>query len=275
MTKIKPPKANKPMKPLPLIFAGIALALAASPQAKASVLLDWSTVPEPNRMLEPTVQPPGPNGTYTTGTDFSNALVTVSGSGFAPAGLHNPKIDPQGHPFSVPVLSAAANFKPAGPGNPTVTFTLDFFGFKQGVKDVSFELFDVDAVKRGGSLVQDIVTFKTAGIGLTAHQGNVVSGETVTGIGRTGPQSTDEPGGDVDVHSAAGLPLKQIVFNWRELGGGGPGSESLDEIAIGNLQFTPLVPVPEVGQLAIGLVACLLGGLWLAVARRKKAEILG
>jgi hypothetical protein len=246
-----------------------ALLVLSNPGAKASVLLDWASVPESNRMLEPTV--PGPNGTYTTGTDFSNALVTVSGSGFAPAGLHNPKIDPQGHPFSAPVLSAAANFKASGTASPTVTFTLDFFGFKQGVKDVSFELFDVDAVKRGGSLVQDIVTFQTAGIGLVGHQDNVVNGETVTGIGRTGPQSTDEPGGDVDVHSAAGLPLKQIVFNWRELGGGGPGSESLDEIAIGNISFTP---VPEVGQLAIGLVACLLGALWLRKNYKQRANSL-
>jgi hypothetical protein len=65
--------------------------------------------------------------------------------------------------------------------------------------------------------------------------------------------------------------LKQIVFNWRELGGGGPGSESLDEIAIGNISFTP---VPEVGQLAIGLVACLLGALWLRKNYKQRANSL-
>jgi hypothetical protein len=250
-----------------LILASSAALTLFQPQAKASVLLDWSTVSEPNRMLEPTVQPPGPNGTYTTGSDFSNALVTVSGSNFAPAGLHNPKIDPQGHPFSVPVLSTAANFKSSG-GTPTVTFTLDFFGFKQGVKNVSFELFDIDAVNRGGTLVRDVVTFQTAGLSLTAGKDNTVSGETVTGTGISGPESTDEPGGDVAVHSG-NLPLHQIMFNWTQSGGGGPGSEFLDEIAIGNITFTP---VPEVGQLVIGLVACLLGALWLHKNRRKRAH---
>jgi hypothetical protein len=246
-----------------------ALLVLSNPEARASmVTLDWSTVPVPQRHLEPTITPPGPNGVYTTGSDFSGVLVKVAGSNFAPAGLHNPKIDEQGHPFSMPVLSTAANFKSSG-GIPTVTFTLDFFGFKQGVKNVSFELFDVDAVKRGGSLVQDVVTFQTAGLGLIGSKDNVVNGETVTGTGRTGPESTDEPGGDVAVHSLGNLPLHQIVFNWRELGGGGPGSESLDEIAIGNIRFTP---VPEYGQLVIGFVACLLGAFWLVKSRRKKAH---
>jgi hypothetical protein len=252
------------MKLLILSLAS-ALLVLSNPEANASVLLDWASVPEPDRMLEPTVKPPGPNGTYTTGADFSNVLVKVAGSNFAPAGLHNPKIDEQGHPYSVPVLSSAANFKASGTGTPTVTFTIDFFGFKQGVRDVSFELFNVDAVKRGNTLVPDVVTFQTAGLSLTSGKDNVVSGNTVTGTGISGSESTDEPGGDVAVHSG-NLPLHQIVFTWTQLAN---PEEFLDEIAIGNISFTP---VPEVGQLVIGFVACLLGAFWLHKNRRKRAH---
>jgi len=245
-----------------------ALLVLSNPEAKASVLIDWGSVPESQKHLEPITSPPGPNGTYTTGSDFSNVLVTVAGSGFVQSGLHDPKIDPKGSPFPVPVLSTTADFKTSS-NSPTVTFTIDFFGFKQGVKDVSFTLFNIDADKNGPHLVQDVVTFQTAaGLTLTGGADNVVSGNTVTGIGDSGPESTDSPQGDVNV-KFGNLPLHQIVFNWTRLAAG-PG-ENLDEIAIGNISFTP---VPEVGQLAIGLVACLLGALWLRKNRRKRANSL-
>ena len=244
-----------------------ALLLLFNLQAKASVLIDWGSVPESQKHLEPTTSPPvGPNGTYTTGADFSNVLVSVAGSGFVPSGLHDPKVDVTGHPFSVPVLSTTADFKasPSGPG--TVTFTIDFFGFKQGVKDVSFTLFNIDADNHGSNSVADVVTFKTAGLTLTGGANNHVSGNTVTGTGESGPESIDSPQGNVTVRSG-NLPLHQIVFNWTRPSSG-PG-ENLDEIAIGNISFTP---VPEVGQLAIGLVACLLGAIWLHKNRRKRAH---
>jgi hypothetical protein len=197
-------------------------------------------------------------------------LVTVSGSGFAPEGLHNPKIDDKGSPYSVPALSSAADFKASGSGTPTVTFTIDFFGFKQGVKNVSFDLFNVNGKNEGGLLVEDVVTFQTAGLSLNGGADDVKSGNTVTGIATSGPESTDEPGGDVAVHSG-GLPLHQIVFTWTQNDvGSKSGNEAfLSDLAIGNITFTP---VPEVGQLVIGLVACLLGALWLHKNRRKRAH---
>jgi hypothetical protein len=253
----------------PLLIAGIALSLlSASYQTKASVLLDWASVAPADRMLQPTVPHPGVNGTYTTGADFKGIDVRVAGSDFAKqgSGLHDPKIDPKGHPYPAPVLSSVAEFRPQITGtNATVEFTIDFFGFKQGVKDVAFTLFNVDDDHSATKKVQDVVTFKTAGLSLTGSQDNVVSGNTVTGIGSHGPASTGGPQSEVFVKSSGGLPLHQIVFDWQEkiL----PGNKDFfEEIAVGNVIFTP---VPEVGQLGVGLVACLLGGLWLAYNRRK------
>jgi hypothetical protein len=208
----------------------------------------------------------GPNGTYTTGQLPQGVDVTVQGTNFSsPPGLHDPKIDVNG-PYPAPVLSTAANFKPSSSG--TVTFTIDFFGFKQGVKDVSFELFNIDKDTNGNHSFADVVTFQTAGLTLIGGKDDVVSGKTVTGIGASGhPESTDVPGGDVAVHSG-NMPLHEIVFNWTRPFQGG-GGESHDEIALGNISFTP---VPEVGQLVIGFVACLLGALWLHKNRRKRAH---
>lgn len=235
-----------------------ALLVLSNPEARASmVTLDWGTVPQ--GQLQTITS--GPNGVYTTGSDFSGVDITVAGSNFAPAGLHKPKVED--HPYPVPVLSTVANFKPSGSGTPTVTFTIDFFGFKQGVKDVSFTLFNVDADKKGHNLVQDVVTFQTAALTLTGGKDNVVSGNTVTGTGGSGPESTDGSGGDVTVHSG-NLPLHQIVFTFTQLAN---PEKFLDQIAIGNITFTP---VPEVGQLGIGLVACVLGALWLHKNRRKR-----
>ena len=246
-----------------------ALLVLLNLEARASVLLDWGSVPESQKHLE-LIGPPGPNATYSTGTDFSKVDVTVAGSNLASVGLHDPNIDPKSVPFPVPVLSGVTNFKPAGTGTPTVTFTIDFFGYKQGVKDVSFTLFNIDDDKTGQGLFRDIVTFKTAGLAFSGVGKDVaVSGNTLTGNGDTGHSPTDFPAGDVTVHSG-NLPLHQIVFNWTQSRAG--EGRYLDELAIGDISFVPVTPVPEVGQLVIGLVACLLGALWLHENRRKRAH---
>jgi hypothetical protein len=250
------------MNKLSLLGLASALLILSNLEAKASmVTLDWSTVPQGHLQT----LTPGPNGVYTTGSDFSGVGITVAGSNFAPAGLHRPKVED--YPYPVPVLSTVANFKPSGSATPTVTFTIDFFGYKQGVRNVDFMLFNLDADKKGKNVIQDVVTFQTAGLTLTGGKDNVVSSNTVTGTADSGPESTDSPGGNVTVRSG-NLPLHQIVFTSTQLA---EPSKFLDQIAIGNITFTP---VPEVGQLAIGLVACLVGALWLRTKRIKRANSL-
>jgi hypothetical protein len=253
------------MKKLWILGLASALVVLSNIEARASVTLNWNTVPQGTLQKQ--------NGVYTTGSDFSTVDITIAGSNgavpfrFGPAGLQTPAVTNTLYGGGTPAnssLSTVANFLPTGSGTPTVTFTIDFFGFKQGVKDVSFQLFNVDAAKHGSVLAQDVVTFNTALLSLTGSQDNVVSGNTITGTGHTIPGASDADLANVTVKSG-NMPLHQIVFTFTQLPADMP---FLAGIALGNLSFTP---VPEVGQLAIGLVACLIGGLWLLKSRRERA----
>jgi hypothetical protein len=249
------------MKKLWILGLASAVLVLCNVEARASV--DWSTAPQGTLQKQA--------GVYTTGTDFSGVDITVAPSPgatpfrFGPAGLQTPAIT--NTLFSGGTtgssLSTVALFKPTGAG--TVTFTIDFFGIKQGVKDVNFTLFDVDAFKHGSVNVQDVVTFKTAGLTLTGSADNMVSGNTVTGLTDSDNTGGGTGAGNVTVKSG-NMPLHQIVFTFGTLAA---GIDALSGFSIGNITFTP---VPEVGQLAIGLVACLIGGLWLYKNRRDRAS---
>ena len=254
------------MKKLWILGLASALLVLSNVGARASVLLDWNTAPQGTLQRLPGLD------TYTTGTDFSGVNITVAGNQshdnpfpFGPAGLQTPAIT--NTLFSgggtASSLSTVALFKPTGASS--VTFTINFFGFKQGVKDVSFTLFDVDAFKHGSVNVQDVVSFQTAGLTLTGSADNVVSGNTVTGLTDSGNTGGGTGAGNVTVTSG-NMPLHQIVFTFGTLAA---GIDALSGFSIGNITFTP---VPEVGQLAIGLIACLTGGLWLWKSRRQRAS---
>jgi hypothetical protein len=253
------------MKKLWILGLASALLVLSNVGARASVV-DWSTAPQGTLQKLP-------GDVYTTGTDFSDQGVEVRVAGtqtanpfpFTSADLQTPAITNTifGGASS---LSTVANFLPTGGGN-SVTFTIDFFGIKQGVKDVSFTLFDVDAFKHGSVNVQDVVTFQAAGLKqLTGSADNVVNGNTVTGL--TDSDNTGGTGGNVTVtYQSGNMPLHQIVFTFGTLAA---GVDALSGFAIGNITFTP---VPEVGQLAIGLIACLIGGLWLWKSHRRASSI--
>jgi hypothetical protein len=170
------------MKKLWILGFASALLVLPSAGARASVLLDWSTAPQG------TLQKlPGFLDTYDTGADFSKVKVKVAGDSsdipfrFGPAGLQTPAISKTIFSGSKtgPNLSTVILFKPTGG---SVAFTINFFGFKQGVKDVNFTLFDIDANRHGSVNVAEVVSFQTAGLTLTGSADNVVSGNTVEGI---------------------------------------------------------------------------------------------
>jgi hypothetical protein len=254
------------MKKLWILGLASALLVLSSAGARASVIVDnWSTAPQG------TLQRLSGLDTYTTGTDFSNLLVTVAGNQtnanpfpFGPDGLQTPAIT--NTLFSGGTtgssLSTVALFKPTGT---SLTFTMNFFGFKQGVKDVSFTLFDVDANKHGSVNVPEVVSFQTAGLTLTGSADNMVSGNKVTGISASNNTGAGSGNANVTVKSG-NMPLHEIVFTFSTLPA---GIDALAGFSIGNISFTP---VPEVGQLAIGLIACLIGGLWLRKNRRQRAS---
>ncbi len=154
-------------------------------------------------------------------------------------------------------LSTVSTFTSTGS---LVTFTIDFLGgFKQGVSNVNFSLFDVDS--NDATKFVDQVTFKTGGLTLVGSKDNVVTGNTVTGVKAASNFGAGSADGNVKV-SSGNLPLKEIVFTY---GSTGP-NPSLHGLGLGNISFTP---VPEVGQLAIGLAACALGVLALRNKRSK------
>src|ERR1700731_3025699 len=125
------------MKKLWILGFASTLLVLSSVGARASVTLDWNTVPQG------TLQKVG--GVYTTGNDFSGVNLTVAGSNgatpfrFGSAGLQTPAVTNTifsgGQAGSN--LSTVALFKPSGSGTPTVTFTINFMAYKQGVKDVN------------------------------------------------------------------------------------------------------------------------------------------
>jgi hypothetical protein len=253
------------MKKLWILGFASALLVLSSAGARASLIDDWDTAPQG------TLQKLLGVDTYTTGNDFLRTRVTVAGNSaanpfrFGSAGLQTPGVTKT--IFSGGTtrsnLSTVVLFKPTG--SSSILYTINFFGFKQGVKDVNFTLFDVDANTHGSVNVEEVVTFLTAGLTLTGGKDNVVSGNTVTGIStapNTGPGSAD---GNVAVKSG-NMPLHQIQFTFGTLPA---GIDALAGIGISNISFTP---VPEVGQLAIGLIACLIGGLWLRKNRRQRAS---
>jgi len=254
------------VKKLWILGFASALLVLSNVGARASVLLDWNKAPQGTLQSLP-------GDVYTTGTDFSGVKVTVAGNSadnpfpFGPAALQTPAIT--NTLFSGGTtgssLSTVALFEPTGSSG--VTFTINFFGFKQGVKDVSFTLFDVDANKHGSINVPEVVSFKTAGLTLTGSADNVVSGNTVKGI--TDSNNTGASSGDANVTVKSGnMPLHQIVFTFSTLPA---GIDALAGFSIGNISFTP---VPEVGQLAIGLIASLVGCLWLRKNRRQRASLI-
>src|SRR6516165_6899304 len=145
------------MKKLWILGLASALLVLASVEAKASVNLNWDTV-TPGTLQKQ-------NGVYTTLSDFTGVDITIAGSNgavpfrFGPAGLQTPAVTNTLYGGGDPArqtLCTVANFLPSGSGTPTVTFTIDFFGFKQGVKDVNFQLFNVTEAQHGSVTAQDV-----------------------------------------------------------------------------------------------------------------------
>jgi hypothetical protein len=159
-------------------------------------------------------------------------------------------------------LATVAMFRPAkNSAEPTITFTLDFLGFRQGVSNVNFDLFDVD--RSDNARFVDQIAFQTPGVSLVAGRDNVVTGgNTVTGTASSPNLGPGSNGGNVGV-TYGSLPSGKIVFTYSN-----PlGNVSMQGFGVGNISFAP---VPEVSQLAVGLAACALGAFWLTKRARPK-----
>ncbi|MBW0001634.1 MAG: hypothetical protein JO015_21265 [Verrucomicrobia bacterium] len=255
------------MKKLWIMCLGAGLGLA-SLTAQASITLDWNDQPQGtlSRTNQNTYQ-----GSFTASDGGAvDATVQLSGNVTAfrsgPTHLQTPAVTNTifdgGLPSGNSNLAIVANFNRPGvsatPG--TVEVTLDFAGYKQGVKNVTFDLFDVDARDRANFV--DQIQFITPGVALTAGADNTVTGSTVTGTGPSPNHGPDSGAGNVRV-AYGYLPLHQIVFDFTSP----TPNRALHGFAISNLSFAP---VPEASQLAIGLAACAFGALWLRKADQRR-----
>ncbi|MBV9488782.1 MAG: hypothetical protein JO069_03540 [Verrucomicrobia bacterium] len=257
------------MKKLWIIGMAIGLGLTGFTAQASVVTLNWNTVPQGPLTKS------GSSYTDVVKLDGGEVEVTVAPSGpvalskFGTPAVQTPAVTDAifqgGQPAGSSNLSSVAHFlPPKGKENPTITYTIDFLGFK-GVSDVRFDLFDVDSTDRAKFV--DQITFQTAGVSLTAGKDNVVTGgNTVTGRAASPNLGPGSDAGNVGV-SYGSLPSDKIVFTYTN-----PlGNASVNGFGIGNVSFTP---VPEVNQLAIGLAACALAVVWLRQRNRRTAADL-
>ena len=251
------------MKKLWLMGVAALLGVSSLAASASVVTLDWNKVPQG------TLQKQGSSYTETVNVGGGQVDISVTPVGpvspnrFGMAGLQTPAVTNTifqgGLSSSFSNLSTVADFKPAQGSDPTLKFTIDFLGFKQGVGNVNFSLFDVDSLP---NRFVDQITFQTAGVNLTGSVDNVVSGNTVHGVHMSPNRGAGS--GDANVGVKYGtLPLDQIVFTYSSP----TANEALHGFGLGNISFTP---VPEVNQLVIGLTACVLGAVWLRRTNRRR-----
>jgi hypothetical protein len=255
------------MKKLWLTGAAAALGMSGLAANASVVTLDW------NKVTQGTLPKQGSTFTEAVNVGGGEVKVSIVPSGpvspnrFGSPGMQTPAVTNTifqgGLSSNFSNLSTVADFKPAQGGDPTLTFTIDFLGFKQGISKVNFSLFDIDSNPRR---FVDEITFRTPGVSLTGSVDNVVSGNTVRGVAQS--NNLGAGSGDANVGVKYGsLPSNQIVFTYSSP----TPNEVLHGFALGNISFTP---VPEANQLAIGLTACLLGAVWLRRTGRRKAVTL-
>ena len=249
------------------LVAGLALGGQA---AQASVLtLDW------NSLKQGTLTKNGSTYTDLVKLGEGEVKVTVAPSGpvqfrkFGTANLQTPAVTNTifqgGQVAGTSNLSTVAKFRPSqGSPDPSVTFTIDFLGYKNGVSNVNFDLFDVD--RSDNARFIDEVTFQTAGVSLAPGSANALVGNnTVAGTTSSSNLGPASGAGNVGV-TYDRVPSRKIVFSYRNIDLG--GKDSLQGFGIGNISFAP---VPEAGQLVIGLASCALAAFWLRKRTRRKA----
>jgi len=255
------------MKKLWLTGAAAILGASGIAASASVVTLDW------NKVAQGTLQRQGSSYTELVNVGGGQVEVSVAPSGpvspnrFGLAGLQTPAVTNTifqgGRSSNFSNLSTVANFNPGEGADPTLTFTINFLGFKQGIGNVNFSLFDVDSMP---NRFVDQITFRTAGASLTGSADNVVSGNTVRGVALSNNRGAGSGEANVGVKYGS-LPSNEIVFTYTSP----TANQVLHGFGLGNISFTP---VPEVNQLTIGLAACVFGAVWLRRTGRRRAASL-
>ena len=258
-----------------LAIAAVALA-CAFPHPGDALVLDWTTeswtptAPSANTLRDEF------DVDGTPGTDITLSLVYSTQNAGSPWRAGLPAIDATlegGQPSGTRSLHLGVDFVAQAH---TITITVDFSNYAQGVEGVSFSLFDIDRADGSALYIDQIRSI----IG-TAPDGSDVApvfsdlGTRVTlGTGLSPTLTGNGPAADTGAGSNAGnatisfaSPIRSFTFVW-----GVPNSNANNpipmDISLGDINFSP---VPEVNPAVAAAALC--GGAMFFVLRRKRAAM--
>ena len=228
-----------------------------------AITLDWNGV-----TWNPTV---GPANTLTNtfdidgtpGTDLTMTLAYSTQSAGSPWRAGLPAIDATlegGQGAGVSSLHLGVDFIAQ---SHTITITIDFSNYAQGVEGISFALFDIDRAPGSALYIDQIRSIYGIGLDGTTHIAPTITGVGSTvllgGTGLTQTLTGNSAAADTGAGSNAGnatisfaSPIRSFTFVW-----GVPNSNANNptpmDLAIGNINFSP---VPEVNPAAAAAVLC-------------------
>jgi hypothetical protein len=242
--------------------------LAAGPQVAHALVLDWDTV---------TWAPGSVNNSYDLNGDAVNDVtinITKRGPGsvFAvdpTSGLQTPAITQTLTGGLSPVensLMLAGNLHT----NTDFTVQMSFTGGQPGANNVSFSIFDID-ITTNSDIINMIYGVALDGTHVAATITNVGPGVTLSGSGLaqtlTGNGASPDNSGNGNATISFGATVITDVFFTF---GNNAGAPRYQDIAIGDISFTP---VPEINPAAASAISCLLAlGAMMAFQRRAKLK---
>ena len=261
-------------RPLVAVIAAVVALATGAPDA-AALVLDWSTQ---------TWTPTSPSANTlrdefdvdgTPGTDVTLSLVYSTQNAGSPWRSGLPAIDATlqgGQPAGTQSLHLGVDFAAQAH---TITITLDFSNYAQGVEGISFSLFDIDRADGSAAYIDQIRS-----ISGTAPDGTPVAavissyGSTVTWNAVDRTLTGNGPAADTGAGSNAGnatisfdSPVRSFTFVW-----GVPNSNANNpvpmDISFGNINFSP---VPEVNPALAAAAICGLAGMVMLRTRRQAA----
>ena len=257
-----------------IAVAAVALA-CAFPHAGHALVLDWNTQ---------TWTPTNPSANTlrdefdvdgTPGTDITLSLVYSTQNAGSPWRAGLPAIDATlqgGQAAGTQSLHLGVDFAAQAH---TITITVDFSNYAQGVEGISFSLFDIDRADGSAAYIDQIRS-----ISGTAPDGTPVAavistyGSTVTWNAVDRTLTGNGPAADTGAASNAGnatisfnSPIRSFTFVW-----GVPNSNANNpvpmDISFGNINFSP---VPEVNPALAAAAICGLAGVAMLRRRRQVA----
>jgi hypothetical protein len=242
------------------------LLTGAATSSRATVVLDWDSVGWTSGSLS--------NSYDVTGDGVTDVTVSVSSqpsniwTNDPTTGMLTPTINQTltgGLSPAQNSLMLAANLKT----HSDVTVQLSFTGGNQLGKDVSFTIFDID-VTTNSDIISGIYGVALDGSQVAATITNVGSAVTQTGSGLgsvfTGnaAAANNSSNGNVTISFGSAV-ITDVFFLWSN----GSGAPRYQDIAIGDITFTP---VPEVNPVVTAVASCFLA-IGLTIFARRRAKV--